>query len=119
MTKVEKYLGWMEEYFDDKGLNSKIEMVQYHNGGNMIFAWNSMRYGRIGMQVRNYMRKAHPEIDIDFPNYGDFEDYSWELIMLLVQKWKQDKDIMCKKCGRVFGSVKCFDVDCPNNTPKK
>ena len=24
----------------------------------------------------------------------------------------------CKKCGRVFGSVKCFDVDCPNNTPK-
>lgn len=24
----------------------------------------------------------------------------------------------CKKCGRGFGSVKCFDVDCPNNTPK-
>ena len=24
----------------------------------------------------------------------------------------------CKKCGRVFGSVKCFDIDCPNNTPK-
>jgi hypothetical protein len=23
----------------------------------------------------------------------------------------------CEQCGRVFGSVKCFDVDCPSNTP--
>ena len=23
----------------------------------------------------------------------------------------------CEQCGRVFGSVKCFDVDCPHNTP--
>lgn len=23
----------------------------------------------------------------------------------------------CEQCGRVFGSVKCFDVDCPNNIP--
>lgn len=28
-----------------------------------------------------------------------------------------NKQSECKKCGRVFGSVKCFDVDCPNNTP--
>lgn len=27
------------------------------------------------------------------------------------------KEQACKKCGRVFGSVRCFDVDCPNNTP--
>lgn len=31
---------------------------------------------------------------------------------------QKDKEQECKKCGRVFGSVKCFDVDCPNNTPK-
>lgn len=31
---------------------------------------------------------------------------------------QEDKEQECKKCGRVFGSVKCFDVDCPNNTPK-
>ena len=31
---------------------------------------------------------------------------------------KEDKEQKCKKCGRVFGSVKCFDVDCPHNTPK-
>lgn len=24
----------------------------------------------------------------------------------------------CKKCGLHFGSVQCFDNDCPNNTPK-
>lgn len=30
---------------------------------------------------------------------------------------QEDKERECKKCGRVFGSVKCFDVDCPNNTP--
>ena len=31
---------------------------------------------------------------------------------------QENKEQECKKCGRVFGSVKCFDVDCPNNTPK-
>lgn len=28
-----------------------------------------------------------------------------------------NKQSECEQCGRVFGSVKCFDVDCPNNTP--
>ena len=31
---------------------------------------------------------------------------------------QEDKEQECKKCGRVFGSVRCFDVDCPNNTQK-
>jgi len=31
---------------------------------------------------------------------------------------QEDKEQECKKCGRVFGSVRCFDVDCQNNTPK-
>lgn len=31
---------------------------------------------------------------------------------------QEDKEQECKKCGRVFGSVRCFDLDCPNNTPK-
>ena len=30
---------------------------------------------------------------------------------------QEDKERECKKCGRVFGSARCFDVDCPNNTP--
>lgn len=28
-----------------------------------------------------------------------------------------NKQSECEQCGRVFGSVKCFDVDCPSNTP--
>lgn len=28
-----------------------------------------------------------------------------------------NKQSECEQCGRVFGSVKCFDVDCPNNIP--
>lgn len=28
-----------------------------------------------------------------------------------------NKQSECEQCGRVFGSVRCFDVDCPNNTP--
>ena len=31
---------------------------------------------------------------------------------------QKDKEQACKKCGRVFGSVRCFDVDCPYSTPK-
>lgn len=33
----------------------------------------------------------------------------------------EDKKQECKKygCGRVFGSINCFDIDCPNNTQKK
>lgn len=30
----------------------------------------------------------------------------------------KNKEQECKKCGRVFGSVRCFDVDCPNNIQK-
>ena len=29
-----------------------------------------------------------------------------------------NKQSECKKCGRHFGSVHCFDIDCPHNTPK-
>ena len=28
-----------------------------------------------------------------------------------------NKQSECEQCGRVFGSVNCFDVDCPHNTP--
>lgn len=28
-----------------------------------------------------------------------------------------NKQSECEQCGRVFDSVRCFDVDCPNNTP--
>ena len=90
MTQEEKYLQWMEEYFSEEvGETWKEYIIETSNNGKLSPLWNAVLYGRLGMFVRNYMRFEHPEIDKDFPNYGDFEDYSWELIQKLVEKWKQ------------------------------
>lgn len=90
MINEEKYLQWMEEFFhkEDDGIIKEC-VIETSNNGKLSLLWNAALYGRVGMYVRNYMRFAHPEIDEDFPNYGDFEDYSWELIQKLVEKWKQ------------------------------
>ena len=89
MTQEEKYLQWMEEFFykEDDGIIKEC-VIEASNKGKLSLLWNGALYGRVGMYVRNYMRFTHPEIDEDFPNYGDFEDYSWELIQKLVEKWK-------------------------------
>lgn len=90
MTQEEKYLQWMEEYFSEEvGETWKEFLIETSNNGKLSLLWNAVLYGRLGMFVRNFMRFEHPEIDEDFPNYGDFEDYSWELIQKLVEKWKQ------------------------------
>ena len=89
MINEEKYLQWMEEYFCDEGGEIIKELViKESNNGKLSLLWGAVLYGRLGMFVRNYMREQHPEIDEGFPNYGDFEDYSWELIQKLVEKWK-------------------------------
>ena len=90
MTQEEKYLQWMEEYFShEDGETIKEYVIETSNNGKLSCLWNDISYGRLGMYVRNYMSFLHSEIDEDFPNYGDFEDYSWELILKLVKKWKQ------------------------------
>ena len=90
MTQEEKYLQWMEEFFyEEDGETCKECVIEASNNGKLSLVWSVVLYGRLGMYVRNFMRFAHPEIDEDFPNYGDFEDYSWELIQKLVEKWKQ------------------------------
>ena len=90
MTQEEKYLQWMGEFFyGEDGETTKEYVIEVSNKGKLSRLWNAALYGRLGMYVRNYMREQHPEIDEDFPNYGDFEDYSWELIQKLVEKWKQ------------------------------
>ena len=83
----------MEEYFNsptaDENIDIKKTLVDFNNEGKLSLVWNSALYGRLGMPVRNYMRKYHPEIDDDFPNYCVFEDYSWELFNKLIEKWKK------------------------------
>lgn len=96
MINEEKYLEWMEEYFNsptaDENIDIKKVLLDFNNEGKLSLVWNSALYGRLGMPVRNYMREYHPEIDDDFPNYCDFEDYSWELFNKLIEKWEGRKN---------------------------
>jgi len=89
----ETYLKWMNDYFhaaDEEEENNyqiwKDFLIESKNINTLFSVWNSMIEGRLGMHVRNHMREQHPEIDEDFTNYGDFEDYSWELINKLLDK---------------------------------
>lgn len=94
MVNEELYLQWMNEYFhsaDKEDPENYSEWVNYlmnaKDDDTLFKIWNSILSGRLGMQVRNYMRQNHPEIDEDFyENYGGFEDYSWELINKLLDK---------------------------------
>ena len=45
---------------------------------------------------------------------GECEDYFREV----VKKNNENKMSDCKKCGLHFGSVRCFDKNCPHNTPE-
>lgn len=86
-----KYLQWMEEYFTLEGGEKLKEELLSLSTKELSVIWSSCLYGRLGMIIRNYMREQHPEIDEEFPNYGDFEDYSWELILKLIIKWRFNK----------------------------
>lgn len=89
MIQDEMFLKWMEEYFINNN-KLKYALIDASDNERLLMAmWSSIYYGKVGMKVRNYMRETHPEIDNDFPKYGDFEDYSWELINKLIEKWKR------------------------------
>lgn len=51
--------------------------------------------------------------------YCQFEEQKKEYNKVSKRFFDKSKNILekyeliCKKCGRVFGSVRCFDVDCP------
>jgi hypothetical protein len=91
MINEEKYLEWMEEYFNsptaDENNDIKKVLVDYNEIGILSLIWGSASNCKLGASVRNYMREYHPEIDDDFPNYCDFEDYSWEIFNKLIEKW--------------------------------
>lgn len=79
ITEVEaqQYKLAVIEYLGDTGLSY---LRDANVNGNLLLAWGSFAYGRVGMYVRNHLRKKFPELDEKFPNYDDFEDFSFELI---------------------------------------
>lgn len=98
MLDNNKYLEWFKEYFkqadisneskDDKYYREWIDYLREKRDKNeLIQYWGSVLYGRLGMSVRNFMRKKHPEIDEDFKNHYDkFEDYTWSLLNKMIDE---------------------------------
>ena len=56
--------------------------------------------------------------DIDYLVYRNDDEEWYTAYELLEYNDNPTKTRDCKKCGLHFGSVKCFDKDCPHNTPK-
>ena len=56
--------------------------------------------------------------DIDYLVYRNDDEEWYTAKELLEYNDHPNKTRDCKKCGLGFGSVRCFDKDCPHNTPK-
>lgn len=61
-------------------------LKEYYDEDKLALPWGSVFYGRIGMQVRNYLRSKHPEIDEEMKDYSDFEDWSWNVINEIMEE---------------------------------
>lgn len=72
-----KYKQEVIEFLGNEGLEY---LKEYYEQDKLILPWGSVLYGRVGMQVRNHLRNKFPKIDTEIESYGDFEDWSWELI---------------------------------------
>lgn len=95
-----KYRKLMEEFFSQNGeeelQNWKNFIFEKDNNGKLGLVWGSVLYGRLGAEVRNWMRQQAPWIDEEFKNFGDnwyceFEDYSWDIFKEIVDYWKATK----------------------------
>ena len=69
-------------------------------------------------EVRICKMKWTPFSDIEYLVYRNDDEEWYTAYELLEYNDNPNKTRDCKKCGLHFGSVKCFDKDCPHNTPK-
>ena len=69
-------------------------------------------------EVRICKMKWTPFSDIDYLVYRNDDEEWYTAKELLEYNDHPNKTRDCKKCGLGFGSVRCFDKDCPHNTPK-
>ena len=80
-TEIIKFLG-------EDGLNY---LKEFYDKNKLILPWGMALYGSVGMQVRNYLRSHYPEIDEEFPDYADFEDFSYDLIQEIMKEYGVEK----------------------------
>lgn len=69
-------------------------------------------------EVRICKMKWTPFSDIDYLVYRNDDEEWYTAYELLQYNDNPNKTRDCKKCGLHFGSVRCFGIDCPHNTPK-
>ena len=69
-------------------------------------------------EVRICKMKWTPFSDIEYLVYRNDDEEWYTVNELLEYNDNPNKTRDCKKCGLHFGSVRCFDKDCPHNTPK-
>lgn len=72
----------MLAFLGDEGMDY---LREHDKNGKLVLAWGSVLYGNVGMQVRNYLHNTFPDILDDFKDYGEYEDFSWELIKEVIR----------------------------------
>lgn len=87
--KNELYISKIKEFLGKEGLQY---LKEYYDNGKFDLAFSSMLYGRVGMQIRNYLREGFPEIDESYKNeygnelwYNHFEDDSYKITLYIIK----------------------------------
>ena len=82
-------------------------------------------------KVGDYVRipKYELEVRICKMKWTSFSDFDYLVYHIDDEEWYTAAELLeyndnptktrdCKKCGLHFGSIRCFDKDCPHNSPK-
>jgi len=82
MIDEKKIIESIKTFLGEEGINY---LKEFKDKDMFYLAWGSALYGSVGMQVRNYLRDKHTELDKEFTDYGEFEDYSTEIMLKILK----------------------------------
>lgn len=93
------YKELMKQYFSQEGEEAlkdwKEYILQKKREGKLGLLWGNFLLGRLGMQVRNWMRSQVKWIDGEIgklkDGYGKFEDLTWDVFDEIVKEWEIEK----------------------------
>lgn len=93
------YKELMKQYFSQEGeevlKDWKEYILQKKREGKLGLLWGSFLLGRLGMQVRNWMRSQAKWIDKEIgklkDGYEKFEDLTWDVFEEIVKEWEEER----------------------------
>ena len=121
--------------------SGNIENMYYSISNGVILYGQQLEKGTVVFTLDKFYEKYPFKVG-DFVRIPEYEsevricdmDWTYEGMQYLVYRnddaeWYTADELLeyndnpnktrdCKKCGLHFGSVRCFDKDCPHNTPK-